>query len=58
MRWMSCLHNRNRLIQTKFIIHFQRRRKRVLRLVNQILLLHLFMLPHYRGIIKGQLAFN
>ncbi|MBA0704810.1 hypothetical protein Golax_017045 [Gossypium laxum] len=51
MRWMSRLHNRNSLIQIKLILHFQRRRKRVLRLVNQILLLHLSMVPRYWGII-------
>ncbi|MBA0808840.1 hypothetical protein Gohar_024547 [Gossypium harknessii] len=32
---MFPLHNHNRLIQTKLILHFQRRRKRVLSLVNQ-----------------------
>ncbi|MBA0568938.1 hypothetical protein Golob_006404 [Gossypium lobatum] len=42
---------RNRLIQTKLILHFQRRRKRVLRLGDQILLLRLSMLPCYWGII-------
>ncbi|MBA0810753.1 hypothetical protein Gohar_002713 [Gossypium harknessii] len=44
---MFRLHNHNCLIPTKLILHFQRRRKRVPRLVNQILLLHLPMLPCY-----------
>ncbi|MBA0867460.1 hypothetical protein Goshw_000082 [Gossypium schwendimanii] len=48
---MSRVHSRNRLIQTKLILHFQRRRKRVLRLRDQILLLRLSMLPCYWGII-------
>ncbi|MBA0739715.1 hypothetical protein Gogos_012954 [Gossypium gossypioides] len=33
---MFRLHNRDPIIQTKLILHFQRRGKRVLRLVDQI----------------------
>ncbi|MBA0557801.1 hypothetical protein Golob_014845 [Gossypium lobatum] len=41
------LRIRDPIIQTKLILHFQRRGKRVLRLVDLIFLLHLSMLPCY-----------
>ncbi|MBA0692379.1 hypothetical protein Goari_009947 [Gossypium aridum] len=46
---MFPLHNHNRLIQIKLILHFQRRRKRVLRLANQFFFYFTYRCCHVIG---------